>query len=273
VATDRELDELKERSRKGWGAAPDYRLLAERLEPAATELVAACEIGPGMRVLDVAAGNGNAAVHAARAGAEVVASDFAASQIELGRARTAEEGLAVEWVEADAEQLPFGDAEFDCAVSVFGAQFPARPERVAAELFRVVRPGGTVGMANWPNRGFQAGIFAVMRKYGPPEPEGVPRSSLWGEEGPLRERFGPYADEIRVEPRVLEFRFDTWEQMGETFQRGAPRSAEIAQSLSEERRQEMATDFGELVNRHNIGTGGAVWVDADYTLVVARRKR
>src|SRR5437867_11289373 len=120
--------------------------------PAARELVDACAVSAGQEVLDVAAGTGNAAALAAAEGARVVASDFAPRQVERGRARTGAEGLDVEWVVADAEDLPFEDASFDCVFSVFGAQFPPRPERVAAELFRVLRPGGTLGMANWVNR-------------------------------------------------------------------------------------------------------------------------
>ena len=266
------LDQLKASSRAAWGKAKEYRLLGERLEPAALELVKACGIGPGMRVLDVAAGDGNAALAAARAGAGVVASDFSPVQVESGRARTASEGVEVEWLEADAEELPFEDASFDCVLSVFGAQFAPRPERVASELFRVVRPGGTVGMANWPNRGFQAGVFAIMNKYRDDEPEGVPPSGLWGDEPTVRERFGELAETVSVEPRFLSFRFDSFQQMGECFTRGAPRQADTIEKLSDERRQQMAMDFGELINSHNRAEDGAVAIDAEYALVVARRK-
>lgn len=225
-----------------------------------------------MRVLDVAAGDGNAALHAARAGAEVVASDFAPGQVQAGRARTSGEGVDMEWVEADAEDLPFEDASFDCVLSVFGAQFAPRPDRVASELFRVVRPGGTVGMANWPNRGFQAGVFAIMSKYRDDEPPGVPPSGLWGDDPTVRERFAPFAEEISVEPRFLPFRFDSFEQMGTCFQRGAPRQADTMAKLSEERRQQMAMDFGELISQHNQASDGSVSIDAEYVIVVARKK-
>jgi ubiquinone/menaquinone biosynthesis C-methylase UbiE len=272
VATDRELDELKSKSRASWDGAPDYRLLAERLDPASEELVRACGIGPGMRVLDVAAGSGNAAVHAARAGAEVSASDFAPGQVELGRTRTQEEGLAVAWVQADVEELPFDDESFDCVVSVFGAQFAARPERVAAELFRVIRPGGTVGMANWPERGFQAGLFKVLRRHQPPPPDGVPESSLWGDEATVRARFDGLAESVQFEPRVLPWRFATFEEMGDVFQRGAPRAADLAKSLSDEQRQQLAVEFGELIAEHNQASDGSVAIDAEYAQVVARKQ-
>ena len=221
-----------------------------------------------MRVLDVAAGDGNAVVEAARAGAQVVASDFAPLQVEQGRARTEAEGLAVEWAEADAEALPFDDASFDCVVSVFGAMFAPRPARVAAELFRVVRPGGTVGMANWRAEGFQGGFFDILRRYRPPEPEGVVPAALWGDEAAVSERFAGHADELRVEPRAVEWRFGSLQEMAEFFQTSMPRPP---QQLSDERRQALAVDMLELVQAHNKADDGSVRIDAAYSLVVARR--
>jgi SAM-dependent methyltransferase len=211
-----------------------------------------------MRVLDVAAGNGNAAVEAVRAGAEAVASDLAPRQVEQGRERVAAEGLAIDWVEADAERLPFEDESFDASLSVFGAMFAPRPDRVSAELFRVVRPGGTVGMANWRPEGFQARFFEVLNKYRGPDPEGVKPSSLWGVEETVRERFGPYSDEIRVEPRELPWRFPSLEA----------RSAE----MSDEKRERMLTELLELVNDHNRADDGSVDIDAAYSVVVARKR-
>jgi SAM-dependent methyltransferase len=237
--------------------------------PAAVELVRACEIGPGMRVLDVAAGNGNAAVEAARAGADVVASDFAPKQMEQGRERTRAEGLDIEWAEADAEDLPFEDGSFDCVVSVFGAMFAPRPERVAAELFRVVRPGGTVGMANWRPDGFQGGFFEIISRYRPPDPEGVEPSVLWGEKGCVRERFGDYADDIRVEASIVPWQFASLQEMAEFFQNSMPRPP---QQLDDEKRQQLMLDMLEHVQRHNKADDDSVAIDAEYTIVVARKK-
>jgi SAM-dependent methyltransferase len=223
-----------------------------------------------MRVLDVAAGNGNAAVEAVRAGAEAVASDLAPKQVEQGRERTRSEGLDIEWVEGDAEELPFEDASFDASLSVFGAMFAPRVERVAAELFRVVRPGGTVGMANWAPDGFQARFFKVLNKYRDPDPPGVKPSSLWGDEEHVRERFGPYADEIRVEPRTLPWRWDSFQQMAEFF--AATGVGSRGTEMSEEKRQQMAIDMIELVQEFNTAEGGAVDIESAYSIVVARRK-
>ena len=233
------------------------------------ELVAACGIGSGARVLDVAAGNGNAAVEAARAGADVVASDLAPLQVEQGRERTEAEGLAIEWTEADAEELPFEDASFDAALSVFGAMFAPRPERVAAELFRVVRPGGTVGMANWRPEGFQGGFFRILNKFRPP-PEGVEPSALWGLDEHVRERFGSFAEEIRVERRALAWHFDSLEEMGQFFANSGPGAR--AAELSQEQQHEMGMELAALVNEHNTAEGGAVDFESFYSVVVARKK-
>ena len=229
----------------------------------------ACGIGSGMRVLDVAAGNGNAAVAAACAGAEAVASDIAPAQVAQGRERTASEGIDVEWVEADAEELPFEDESFDASLSVFGAMFAPRVDRVAAELFRVVRPGGTVGMANWRPDGFQARFFEVINKFRPP-PEGVQPSALWGVEEHVRERFGPYADEIRLEPRMLPWSFDSLEEMGQFFANSGPGSR--AAEMSQEQQHEMGMQLMELVTEYNAAEGGAVHIESAYSIVVARRK-
>ena len=228
----------------------------------------AAGLGPGQRVLDVAAGDGNAAVEAVRAGAEAVASDFAPLQVEQGRARVAAEGLDIEWVEADAEQLSFEDASFDAVVSVFGAMFAPRPDRVASELFRVVRPGGTVAMANWRPEGFQARFFEVLNKYRGPDPEGVKPSSLWGTEETVRERLGPYADEISVEPSVVPWRFESIQAMGEFFQTAGPRQS----AVPEERREALLMELLELVQKHNQADDGSVAIDASYSIVVARKK-
>ena len=153
---DADLDGLKERAREVWGLG-DYHQVAQLTLPAARALVDACAISAGQEVLDVAAGDGNLALLAAEEGASVVASDISPGQVERGRARTAAEGVDVEWVEADVEELPFEDGRFDCCASVFGAMFAPRPEVAAAEMFRVVRPGGTVGLARSTDREVRGG--------------------------------------------------------------------------------------------------------------------
>jgi SAM-dependent methyltransferase len=268
VASDQELADLKSRYRDAWDRS-EYPPLAERLMPVAIELVDACAVSAGQEVLDVAAGNGNVAATAAREGARVVASDFAAGQVERGRARTEAEGLDVEWVVADVEELPFDDAGFDAVLSVFGAQFGHRPERVAGELFRVLRPGGTVGMAAWGERGFQHELFETLNRYAPPSPEGVPSPRLWGNEDTLRERFEGLAGAISVESRMLPWEFGSFAEMGELLQRSGP---SFSQEMSDDAREALARDAQEVVDRWNQADDGTVRIDAEYSLVVARKR-
>ena len=263
-----DLAALKDRSRQSWDAA-DYGPLGERLMPAARELVDAAAVSAGQEVLDVAAGTGNAAAVAAAEGARVVASDFAPQQVERGRGRTESEGLDVEWVVADAEELPFDDASFDAVLSVFGAQFPPRSERVAAELFRVLRPGGTLGMANWGRRGFQSECFDVLNKHAPNAPEGVPNPRDWGEEDVVRERLGGLAATIATEPRTLPWEFASFGEMAMLFRDHGPRGLE---QMPEEKLGELVADLQATVERHNLATDGSVRIEAPYTLVVARKR-
>src|SRR5712691_1677597 len=142
-------------------AQGDYAAVAPLLEPCAIKLAGLCDIGPGMNALDVAAGNGNFALAAAGRGAKVTACDLTPKMIEMGRARGKAEGRETEWIECDAEALPFPDASFDVVASVFGAMFAPQPERVASELFRVCRAGGLVAMANYSPYGFLSSMSAL----------------------------------------------------------------------------------------------------------------
>src|SRR3954463_464761 len=177
-----------------WGLG-DYTELSEALRPAAEALADACAVSAGQEVLDVAAGDGNFATACARGGASVVASDLSPGMIERGRARSEREGYEIEWVEADAESLPFEDGRFDCAGSVFGAMIAPRPRQVAEELFRVVRPGGTVGMTAWTPDSAAVELFSMGRRSQPAPPE-LPKLEEWGDEDTVRERFDGLAGRI-----------------------------------------------------------------------------
>jgi SAM-dependent methyltransferase len=267
---DAAIDQMKERSAEAWGLG-DYARIAELILPVSRALVDACAISAGQEVLDVAAGNGNLTVVAGEEGASVVASDFAPGQVELGRARTAAEGLDVEWVVADAEELPFEDDRFDCAASVFGAMFAPRPGPVASELFRVVKPGGTVGMANWGPYGSQGELFELMGRYGPPLPEGVPNPREWGLEEFVQERLGPYASSLRAERVSVQWEFDSFEHAMKTFGSAGPSAAARAQ-MSEEQRQAMLGEALALMQRYNKADDGRLVVEPEYLQVVARKR-
>jgi SAM-dependent methyltransferase len=264
-----EVEQVKERIRESW-ALGDYAEIARAILPASQALVDACAISAGQEVLDVAAGNGNLAVLAAREGAAVVASDLSPAQVELGRARTAEEGYDIEWQVADVEDLPFEDARFDCAASVFGAMFAPRPEVAASEMFRVVRPGGTVGLACWTPEGFQGRVFALGNKY-VPMPEGTPRGTLWGEEDAVRERLGGLASSIEFERRAVRHEWDSTEGFFE-FSRNAGPSVARAQALSEEDRSRMKDEIVAVIDEFNQASDGRVVIDNEYLITVARKR-
>jgi SAM-dependent methyltransferase len=264
------VSHMKERSAEAWGQG-DYAKIAALILPVSRALVAACAISAGQEVLDVAAGNGNLTVIAGEEGASVVASDFSPGQVELGRKRTAEEGLDVEWVIADAEELPFEDDRFDCAASVFGAMFAPRPEQVAKELFRVVKPGGTVGMANWGPYGSQGELFECMGKYGPQLPEGVPNPREWGQEEVVQERLGPYASSLQLERVKAHWEFDSFEHAMGTFGSAGP-SAAMRSALSDEERQALMEEALAIMRRYNQADDGRVVVEPEYLQVVARKR-
>jgi SAM-dependent methyltransferase len=266
-----DYDAIRERTREVWSMG-DYSRIAPLTMPAAQALVDACAISAGQEMLDVAAGTGNAAILAAREGAAVVASDITPALLDLGRQRAEDEGLEIEWVEADAEALPFDDARFDCVTSVFGAMFAPRPELVAQELFRVTRPGNTVGMANWTPDGFPGRLFDLNARYVPPPPE-LPRpSGAWGVEDAVRERFEGLAGSIDIERRTVRWEFASAEEMADNFERGTGPAVAIREALSDEQAAELRQDLLALIREFDRGSGDGVAVDCEYLLVVARRR-
>src|SRR3954466_10897817 len=195
--------ELKARHRKMWASGDYPSMVTTFLLPLGPRLVEACGIGPGMRVLDVAAGTGNASIPAAKTGADVVASDLTPELFDAGRARAADEGVELDWVEADAENLPFADASFDVVMSSIGAMFAPHHQAVADELVRVCRPGGTIGLPRWTPEGMLGALFRTIGPFTPPPPAGAQPPPLWGSEAHVRELLGEHVD-LRFERDVLE---------------------------------------------------------------------
>ena len=200
---DTETQASKAQARAMWALGDYDRVARDVLAPFGRELVDACAIGPGRRVLDVAAGTGNVALAAVAAGADVVACDLTPELLEISRARAAERGLALEWVEADAEALPFQDAAFDVVTSSVGAMFADDHAAVARELLRVCRPGGRIGLINWPPDSWSAEFFAILAPYAPPTDPDKPAPVLWGDEPYLRALLEPGIDELVATPGVL----------------------------------------------------------------------
>ncbi|MGB3356365.1 MAG: class I SAM-dependent methyltransferase [Mycobacterium sp.] len=189
--SDRDADRrLKAKHRALW-ASGDYPAVAAELIPAlGPRLVQACGIKAGQQVLDVAAGSGNAAIPAAVAGAIVTAADLTPELFDIGRTTATQRGVALDWVEADAESMPFADNSFDVVMSCVGAMFAPHHKATADEIIRVVRPGGTIGMINWTAGGFIGNLFATMKPYAPPPPPGASPAPLWGDADHVRDLFG-----------------------------------------------------------------------------------
>jgi SAM-dependent methyltransferase len=263
-----DLEQMKQATRVNWGKG-DYAGLSEVLRPAAQALCDACAVSAGQEVLDVAAGDGNFALACAFEGASVVASDISPGMVERGKARAGAEGYDVEWVEADAEDLPFDDDRFECVGSVFGAVMAPRPEVVARELFRVVRPGNTVGLVAWSPDGTAQEMFAIGRRFAPPSD--APTHEQWGVEDVVRERFGPYANTIDMERRSLPFAADSPEAFVEHMERHAPMQVAAKEAMPADAYAQMRSDFLELV-RGWAGGDGPFSVDAEYLVVVARKR-
>jgi len=249
----------------------DYSRVAEVLEPHAQALADACAIEPGTSVLDVAAGNGNFALAAARRGASVTATDITPKMVELGRARSAAAGLTIEWSEADAEKLPFADASFDVVASVFGAMFAPQPLLVATEMFRVAKAGGLVAMANYSPDGYLGRLSKVVASFSAHPAFELPWPFLWGEEPEARMRLGDFAQSIDVTHRSLSFdsgsiadfvRF--WEETN------APQSA-LKVMLPAETYQRMVDATKRLVEEMNESRDGSVKLSSAYILVLARK--
>jgi SAM-dependent methyltransferase len=263
-----DVDAIKERNRHIWGLG-DYAALSEALRPAAEALADACAVSAGQQVLDVAAGDGNFALVCAREGASVVASDLSPGMVERGRARAQAEGYEIEWLEADAEALPFDDASFDCVGSVFGAMIAPRPRVVAEELFRVVRPGGTVGMTAWTTQGFSAELFALGRSYAPPSDQ--PLSDEWSVEDNVRERFDGLAARFEVERQELVWNADSPEALVAMLGTSAPPWVAAKQNLPPERWDSMVGEALELAQRW-AGDERPIKLQNEYALIVARKR-
>ena len=204
-----DIELVKQGARWLW-AQGDYARLATILEPAASSLAARC-VRPGIAVLDVAAGNGNFAIAAARVGARVTATDATPRMVELGAERTGAEGLDVDWREGDAEALPFEAATFDVVASVFGAVFAPRPSLVAAEMFRVVRPGGVVAMANYSPEGYLWRLSELIAGFSTRPGVSFPSPFLWGDEDEVRRRLEPHAATVAVSRYTLTLAFSSYD--------------------------------------------------------------
>ena len=266
---DVDLAAVKGKQQVAWYAG-DYAVVGTTLQIVGESLCEALDLRAGERVLDVAAGNGNATLAAARRWCDVVSTDYVATLLERGRARAGAECLPVQFEEADAENLPYTDHSFDVVMSTFGVMFTPDQEKAAAELTRVCKPGGRIGLANWTPTSIIGELFKLMGRYVPP-PAGVKSPALWGTEARLRELFGERLDTITIERRDFVFRYRGaahWLEVFRTFY--GPMQKAFA-ALDAAKQESLAADLIALAERFNRATDGSLMAPGEYLEVVIKR--
>jgi SAM-dependent methyltransferase len=273
-STETPSPELREKHRKMW-ASGDYPSMVETfLTPLGPCLVEAAGIGSGQRVLDVAAGTGNASIPAAQTGADVVASDLTPELFDAGRARAEAAGVELEWAEADAHDLPFEDGSFDVVISSIGVMFAPFHQTAADELVRVCKPGGTIGLLSWTPEGMIGALFRAMGQFMPPPPEGAQPPPLWGGEEHLRGLLGDRVELEKVEKGVLEVTaFERPDDYGEHFKgRYGPTIAARANAEKEGRAEEFDQVLSEFCAKWNRGSDEDARFEMEYLIAVGRKQ-
>jgi SAM-dependent methyltransferase len=263
--------DLKARHRTMWAWGDYPRIVREIVAPLGPALVDAVGPDAGDRVLDVAAGTGNAALAAARRGAEVVASDLTPELLEAGEHAARAEGLALTWRTADAEALPFADAEFDAVLSCIGVMFAPHHQAAADELARVCRPGGTIGVLSWTPAGFIGRLFATMKPYAAPPPPGAQPPPLWGMPDHVSGLLGDRADVLGTHTGSLRVdAFATAEDFRDYFKAWYGPTIGVYRALADnpERTSALDHDLAELGRAHQAADGSMDW---EYLVVTARR--
>ncbi len=265
-----DLVALKTRLKGVWSAG-DFGQIARSYETGAAEFVADLAIAPGLRVLDVACGTGNLALPAARAGATVTGVDIAPNLVEQARARAVAEGVCAQFDEGDAEELPYKERSFDLVLSMFGAMFAPRPEKVAVELTRVCRPGGHIVMANWVPTGFIGQLFKATAAHVPP-PTGMPSPLLWGDEVTVRQRFKDDIHDIRFHRRAMTFAFPfSPSEVVEYWRQYYGPTQKAFAALDTKGQAALRRDLEALWSDHNQTTDGTTRVESEYLQVTAVR--
>jgi SAM-dependent methyltransferase len=258
--------------RSSW-IAGDFGVVAKTISAAAEDFIAALNIPPGARVLDIACGTGNTALPLARRGCIVTGVDIAPNLLEQARARAAAEGLAITFDEGDAEALPYGDATFDAVTTMFGAMFAPRPELVASEMARVLRPGGLLAMGNWGPGAFVARMFKIGSTHVPPPP-GVHPPILWGDDATVRQRLSPHFTNIEIKPIPLDFDLPTNAAGAVDFFRTYFGPTKVAFSrLDEAGQKALSTDLEHLWASENVSPDPAnhTLIRHQYIQITAQR--
>ena len=268
MADSPEFVALKQRMKSTWMAG-DFGQIARINEHSAEEFVGRLGLHPGIKVLDVACGTGNQSIPAARTGADVTGVDIASNLLEQARARARNENLNITFLEGDAEELAYDKGQFDVVLTMFGAMFAPRPERVASELLRVCRPGGLIAMGNWTPKGFVGQSFIVTGRH-VPLPPGVVPPVLWGDESVVAERFGKRA-QLQMARRMMEFDFPySPAKVVDLFKTYFGPTKIAFERLDPEKQKSLHDDLLRHWTEHNEATDGRTVVHAEYLEVHAR---
>ena len=260
---------IKQRQQAAWSSG-DYAVVGTTLQIVGENLCEALDLRSGMRVLDVAAGNGNATLAAARRWCDVTSTDYVPSLLESGRVRAQAEGHAIRFQEADAENLPFPDASFDAVMSTFGVMFTPNQDEAAGELARVCKPGGRIGLANWTPESFIGQMFKTIGNYIPPAP-GVKSPALWGTKARLEELFGKTAREIRTASREFVFRYRSPAHWIEVFRTYYGPMNKTYGALDAGKQAAFTQDLLALMDRHNRSGDRTLVLPSEYLEVVIER--
>jgi SAM-dependent methyltransferase len=261
---------IKQRQQATW-ASGDFAVIGVTLQIVGESLAESANIRAGERVLDVAAGNGNATLAAARRFAKVTSTDYVPALLDKGRIRALAEGLDVDFKVADAEALPFPDETFDVVLSTFGAMFTPEHARPAKEMLRVVRPGGRIGLANWTPEGFIGQLFKVIGAYLPP-PAGLKSPALWGTEPHMVELFGNEAADIRTERRMFNFRYLSAAHWIDVFRKFYGPTHKAFAALEPMLQRKLERDIHALLDQLNVGGAHSLVVPGEYLEVVITKR-
>ena len=265
-----DFEVMKARQHAAWSSG-DYAVVGTTLQIVGEELCEALDLRAGQKVLDVAAGNGNVTLAAARRWCEVTSTDYVPALLACGMARAEADGMKITFKEADAEALPFGDGSFDVVVSTFGVMFTPNQDRAAQELARVCKRGGKIGLANWTPEGFIGQVFKTLGKYLPP-PAGARSPALWGTEARLKEMFGASSSAIRAERRHFMFRYRSPEHFLDVFKSYYGPMLKAFAALDEATQQKLRHDMMALIGSMNRADDGTMVVPSEYLEVVIARR-
>jgi SAM-dependent methyltransferase len=265
-----DFEAMKARQHGAWSSG-DYAVVGTTLQIVGEELCEALDLRSGQKVLDVAAGNGNVTLAAARRWCEVTSTDYVPALLVRGKLRADADGMKITFKEADAEALPFGDGSFDVVVSTFGVMFTPNQDRAAAELARVCKRGGKIGLANWTPEGFIGQVFKTLGKYLPP-PAGARSPALWGTEARLKEMFGASSSAIRAERRHFVFRYRSPGHFLDVFRSYYGPMLKAFAALDEANQQKLHQELMMLIGSMNRADDGTMVVPSEYLEVVITRR-